>query len=332
MRRARAGARRALALRPPRRRPLARATERTRRAVGPAPQARRAAVGAAHRRARADRAARGHGARARHASRSSGAVPIAEVEVETSVERPGRSVELLAGELRPAGGRCCARAPGACSARPSAPVRAAAAAAAGRRDAAPAAARRDVRLRARDRVALGARRLGASAGPATVWTRLRIPVVEGEEPTPRQRVHGRRRLRQRRLQRARLGPLPLHQHRADGALHARAASASGCCLDARRRSPRAAPGSPRSVLSDASGRSRAARRRCSSRRADRRGSRVSASASASVWPSASAWASAAGRRARRRPRPARRARAHGRRRSAPRGRSSAAPGGGCRGR
>ena len=29
-----------------------------------------------------------------------GAVPIAEVEVETSVERPGRSVELLAGELR----------------------------------------------------------------------------------------------------------------------------------------------------------------------------------------------------------------------------------------
>ena len=25
-------------------------------------------------------------------------------------------------------------------------------------------------------------------GPATVWTRMRIPVVEGEEPTPRQRV------------------------------------------------------------------------------------------------------------------------------------------------
>src|SRR3954449_12602259 len=38
-----------------------------------------------------------------------GAVPIAEVEVETSVERPGRSVELLAGELR-AGGRPVLRA------------------------------------------------------------------------------------------------------------------------------------------------------------------------------------------------------------------------------
>ena len=25
-------------------------------------------------------------------------------------------------------------------------------------------------------------------GPATVWTRMRIPIVEGEEPTPRQRV------------------------------------------------------------------------------------------------------------------------------------------------
>ena len=28
----------------------------------------------------------------------------------------------------------------------------------------------------------------ADRGPATVWTRMRIPVVEGEEPTPRQRV------------------------------------------------------------------------------------------------------------------------------------------------
>ena len=25
-------------------------------------------------------------------------------------------------------------------------------------------------------------------GPAAVWTRMRIPIVEGEEPTPRQRV------------------------------------------------------------------------------------------------------------------------------------------------
>ena len=25
-------------------------------------------------------------------------------------------------------------------------------------------------------------------GPATVWTRMKIPLVEGEEPTPRQRV------------------------------------------------------------------------------------------------------------------------------------------------
>ena len=38
-----------------------------------------------------------------------GAVPIGEMEVETSVERPGRSVELLAGELR-ADGRTVLRA------------------------------------------------------------------------------------------------------------------------------------------------------------------------------------------------------------------------------
>ena len=28
----------------------------------------------------------------------------------------------------------------------------------------------------------------AEPGPATVWTRMRIPVVEGEEPSPFQRV------------------------------------------------------------------------------------------------------------------------------------------------
>ena len=38
-----------------------------------------------------------------------GAVPIGEMEVETAVERPGRSVELLAGEVR-ADGRAVLRA------------------------------------------------------------------------------------------------------------------------------------------------------------------------------------------------------------------------------
>lgn len=116
-----------------------------------------------------------------------GAIGIGEVEATTEVERPGRSVELLAGELR-AGGRTVLRA------RAwrvlGSPV--------GTEPAPPAAlpARAD-----EPPPSLGegfgyahaiewrwVRGGWEERGPATVWTRMRIPLVEGEEPTPAQRV------------------------------------------------------------------------------------------------------------------------------------------------
>ena len=116
---------------------------------------------------------------ARLTSRSSGAVPIAEVEVETSVERPGRSVELLAGELR-ADGRAVLRARAwrvlgspVGDARPAPP---------------PACRPEPTSAAALLGEAFGyahaiewrwARRRLGPAGPATVWTRMKIPIVEG---------------------------------------------------------------------------------------------------------------------------------------------------------
>jgi hypothetical protein len=117
-----------------------------------------------------------------------GAIPIAEFEVETSVERPGRSVELLAGEVR-ADGRPVLRA------RAwrvlGSPV--------GSDDGPPPPPLPDVgetppgTLGEEFGYAHAIEWRWASGGweergPATVWTRMRIPVVEGEEPTPRQRV------------------------------------------------------------------------------------------------------------------------------------------------
>jgi hypothetical protein len=116
-----------------------------------------------------------------------GAVPITDVEVETSVERPGRSVELLAGELR-AGGRPVLRARawrvlGSPVGTPQEPpialpevAEAPPAALGGTFGYAHAVEWRWARGGWEDR------------GPATVWTRMKIPLVEGEEPTPRQRV------------------------------------------------------------------------------------------------------------------------------------------------
>jgi len=116
-----------------------------------------------------------------------GAVPITELEVETSVERPGRSVELLAGEVR-ADGRPVLRARawrvlGSPSGTPSEP---------------PAAMPEESQP---PPPMLGEAFGYAHAvewrwvhggwedrGPAAVWTRMRIPIVEGEEPSPRQRV------------------------------------------------------------------------------------------------------------------------------------------------
>lgn len=116
-----------------------------------------------------------------------GAVPIGELEAETSVERTGRSVELLAGELRADGrpvlrGRAWRVLASPVSTPLEPPV------------ALPEQADRPP-------PALGepfgyahaiewrwARGGWLDRGPATVWTRMRIPLVEDEQPTPRQRV------------------------------------------------------------------------------------------------------------------------------------------------
>jgi Acyl-CoA thioesterase C-terminal domain/Acyl-CoA thioesterase N-terminal domain len=114
-------------------------------------------------------------------------IPIAEVEVVTAVERPGRSVELLSAELRVEGApfvKAWAWRMLASPARvapdhvpppiPDAPD--------------PLPPRfsefgysRAVELRWAEGGWL-------DRGPAKVWTRLKVPVVEGEEPTPLQRI------------------------------------------------------------------------------------------------------------------------------------------------
>lgn len=118
-----------------------------------------------------------------------GPVPVAEVEVEARVVRPGRSVELLEAELR-AGGRpaMLARAWRTLTADVPEPLGADP----------PAPPLPDVATELPpwledfgygDAVEL---RFAAGSwtelGPATAWTRLRVPVLDGEEPTGLQRV------------------------------------------------------------------------------------------------------------------------------------------------
>jgi hypothetical protein len=113
-----------------------------------------------------------------------GPLPIAEVELVTAVERPGRSVELLSGELRVEGkplvkARAWRMLPSPVRVAPEyvpPPL--------------PGPQVDDFGAfgyaRAIEfRYAAGGWR---ELGPAQVWTRLRIPVVEGEAPTPLQRV------------------------------------------------------------------------------------------------------------------------------------------------
>jgi len=116
-----------------------------------------------------------------------GAVPITELEVQTSVERPGRSVELLAGEVR-AGGRPVLRARawrvlGSPVGTPEAPP-----AALPEEAEAPPPTLGEMFGYAHAIEWRWARGGWEERGPATVWTRMKIPLVEGEEPTPRQRV------------------------------------------------------------------------------------------------------------------------------------------------
>jgi hypothetical protein len=119
-----------------------------------------------------------------------GPVPVGEVEVSARIARPGRSVELLEAELR-AGGRT------AIAVRAWRTKLAAVPEPAGDADAAPPA-RPDVVAD----IPFGLETFGygravemrfaagdwGELGPATVWTRLRVPVVDDEEPTGLQRV------------------------------------------------------------------------------------------------------------------------------------------------
>ena len=117
-----------------------------------------------------------------------GAIPITEMEVETTVERPGRSVELLAGEVR-ADGRAVLRArawrvlasPVTTDDGPVPPPLP-------DTDDVPPPTLGETYGYAHAVEWRWVRGGWEDRGPATVWTRARIGVVEGEEPSPRQRV------------------------------------------------------------------------------------------------------------------------------------------------
>jgi hypothetical protein len=116
-----------------------------------------------------------------------GAIPVAEVEASASVERPGRSVELLAGELR-SDGRPVMRARGwrvlgaplGTGDGPAPPPLPDA-------DSPPPPSFGDYGyVRSVEwRWASGG---WTTPGPGTVWTRLLAPILEGEEPSGLQRV------------------------------------------------------------------------------------------------------------------------------------------------
>jgi hypothetical protein len=116
-----------------------------------------------------------------------GAIPVAEVEVSASVERPGRSVELVAAEMR-AGGRPVLRsrawrvlgAPVGTPEGPAPPPLPDHAA-----PPPPSFGEFGYASSVEWRWAEGGWEV---PGPATVWTRLLAPIVEGEEPSPLQRV------------------------------------------------------------------------------------------------------------------------------------------------
>jgi hypothetical protein len=117
-----------------------------------------------------------------------GAIPITEMEVSTEVERPGRSVELLAGELR-ADGRAVLRARAwRVLASPVTTGDGPVPVAIPETAEAPPPTLGETFGYAHAVEWRWARGGWEDRGPATVWTRMRIPVVDGEEPSPRQRV------------------------------------------------------------------------------------------------------------------------------------------------
>ncbi|TKG71265.1 thioesterase family protein [Prauserella endophytica] len=119
-----------------------------------------------------------------------GPAPLTELTVRAGLERPGRSVELLSAELA-AGGRVVAKASGwrfatsdttevaEGSAAPLAPVE----------DCPPAdwpATWNDGYLKAMEWRKISGR--VTDPGPAAVWARQRVPLVDGEKPSPLQRL------------------------------------------------------------------------------------------------------------------------------------------------
>ncbi len=115
-----------------------------------------------------------------------GALPIAELEVRAGVERPGRSVELLAGEVSIDGRPFLrARAWRVLATEESTPAGPAPLALPDTAETAPPQLGEGYTNAVEWRWAAGA---WLERGPATVWTRLTMPLVEGEEPSPLQRV------------------------------------------------------------------------------------------------------------------------------------------------
>ena len=243
------------------------ATERTSGPWDAAAPARRAAVGAAARRARADRGARGDGARADHGRDPRARCRSARWRSRRRSSGRGARSSCSRASCAPTGATCCARARGGCSAVAGrAPRRAEPVALPDAEDVPPpklgeafgyahAVEWRWARGGWQDR------------GPAAVWTRMRIPLVEGEEPSPRQRVmvvadsgNGASNVLD-------WSTLPVHQHRADRALRARAGRRVGV---PGRETRIAEGGAGLASRCSATGRDRlrAAHRRCSSRRDD----------------------------------------------------------------
>jgi hypothetical protein len=117
-----------------------------------------------------------------------GPVPVDEVEVQAEIVRPGRSVEMLEAELR-AGGRAAMRARAWSTLRASADDVTDSATAPPRPETESAGPRtwpHSGYLRSVEwRFAHGS---WDDPGRATAWTRLRLPIVPGEEPSALQRV------------------------------------------------------------------------------------------------------------------------------------------------
>jgi hypothetical protein len=117
-----------------------------------------------------------------------GPVPVDEVEVRAAVVRPGRSVAMLEAELR-AGGRPAMRARAWTMLRAAAEDVADSAASPPRPDAESAGPKTWPYSGYLHSVEWRFARGGwDEAGPATAWTRLRVPIVPDEAPSPLQRV------------------------------------------------------------------------------------------------------------------------------------------------